>query len=154
MVTNLPRTTSDHSPLLINLTGTVKLNTDGSCKEGRRSGRGEWVSDFYGKVHICQVLEGEIQAIYTGLGIIKSLNGMRIVVELDSLMAVNLLNGPKNLNHPLAPLVEDCKVLLQQTMSNIKYIMREGNKVADLLAKLGAEKDEDLKILKDPILEV
>lgn len=58
--------------------GTMKLNTDASCKQRKRSGvggvirnkRGEWVRDFYGKLHICQALEAELQAIYTGLGII------------------------------------------------------------------------------------
>lgn len=80
--------------------GNMKLNMDASYKEGSKFGigdRGEWVRGFYGKIHECNVLEAEIQAIYTGLGVVRNLNGKEIEVETDSLMAVELLNGPKNL---------------------------------------------------------
>lgn len=72
-------------------------------------------------------------------------------MESDSLIVVNLLNGPLELSHPLAPIVADCKALLRQTESTIKHIKRESNKVADALAKIGVKNDEDLKILNDPI---
>lgn len=60
------------------ITGNMKLNTDASCSEGQRTGiggvirndKGEWVRGYYGRVHRCQVLEGELQAINTGMRII------------------------------------------------------------------------------------
>lgn len=140
----------------------MKLNTNASYKEGQRSGiegairndRGEWVRSYYGKVHACQVFKAELHAIYTGMGIIRMIHGRKIEVESDSLIVVNLLNGLRELNHPLAPIVEDCKIILRQMESTIKHIRREGNKVADALAIVGAKSDEDLKILNDPIPEV
>lgn len=100
-----------------------------------------------------QLISVGIQAIYTWMGIIKSIPGMRITIESDSLIVVNLLNSPKNLSHLLAPLVEDCKALLRETEAT-SSTMCEGNKVANAFAKLGAETAEELKIFKEPIQEV
>lgn len=44
--------------------------------------------------------------------------------------------------------------MLLETENTVKHIRRDGNKVADALAKIGAKNDEDSKILNDPILEV
>lgn len=70
-----------------------------------RNERGEWVRGYYGRVHRCQAPEGELQAINTGMQIVKMINGRHIEVESDSLTAVSLLNGPRDLSHPLAPIV-------------------------------------------------
>ncbi|XP_028093436.1 uncharacterized protein LOC114293550 [Camellia sinensis] len=77
-VCNLPRTYSDHSPMMVFTQGRLKLYTDGSRRVGGDGGfgglirdeRGTWVCGYYGKLHSGTSLEAELWAVYKGLTII------------------------------------------------------------------------------------
>lgn len=75
-VRNLPRTTSNHCPIIIFIAGRYKVNTDdsvnssnGRCGFGGivRDAEANWLGGFYGKLDACTSLESEIHAIFVGL---------------------------------------------------------------------------------------
>ena len=68
----------------------------------------------------------------TELGILK------LEVEMDSLVAVELINSITTPNVFLSSIVTDCRYLMESfEHSSLKHIYREANGCADLLAKAG-----------------
>ncbi|XP_028112975.1 uncharacterized protein LOC114311106 [Camellia sinensis] len=159
----LPRTYSDHSPLLVYTQGTLKLNTDG-CSKGDpgqagyggllRDDTGIWIWGYYGNLGHCTCLEAEIWAIYRGLTILFQKGLTNVVIETDSEQAMLQIQQGPNPNSPLKALIEDAKFLLQRCHCSILHTLREGNKVVDILADLGVAQAEHVKILEDPPIEV
>ncbi|KAL7161591.1 hypothetical protein ACSBR2_042122 [Camellia fascicularis] len=130
-VKNLPRTYSDHSPLIVYTQGKIKLNTDGCARRDPREG------GFGG------VFRDE-----TGLTIVLEKRMQEVIVETDSTSAETLLTEGHPQNCPFHSIVEDSQHLI------IRHIMREGNKCADFLANLRANQMEHLVIVNDPPDEV
>lgn len=79
----------------------MKMTVDGSAKLGRRSdigglirnNRGEWVSGFAENIHACGSLEAEIQAIHTGLTLLKTYKWKKVMIETDSLKAKKMIHA-------------------------------------------------------------
>ncbi|ONI14805.1 hypothetical protein PRUPE_3G010000 [Prunus persica] len=76
---------------------------------------------------------------------------MDIVVEMDSINAVNLiLSNDLNICHPMAGLVHSCKRLLSQIPKCfLHHIYREKNAVADRLAAWSHDIDLGCWFLED-----
>lgn len=69
VVRNLPRTYSDHAPIVIYTEGKLKMNTDGSSKGDSGDGgfgglirdeKGIWLCGYFGKLTNCTCIEAEI----------------------------------------------------------------------------------------------
>lgn len=72
-----------------------------------------------------------------------------IEVEMDSLMAVQMIKGPIDHFHSLTGLVEDVKGSLEEPGSSIQHVIRENNKAVDKLAKLGANQFGEMVVMDD-----
>ena len=58
-------------------------------------------------------------------------------------MTVQLINNMKEvIHHPERALIEDCRLLKEETGAQLSHILREANKCADILAKLGGTQRE------------
>ncbi|KAF7815210.1 putative ribonuclease H-like domain-containing protein [Senna tora] len=111
--------------------GWWKLNVDGTCQGSPkliagggliRDSHGNWIHGFTKFFGQGSSLLAELWAIYEGLTLAKSLHYEKLIVESDSLTAINLLSK------------------LEVTLSafsevEFRHIFREGNVYADLLAK-------------------
>jgi hypothetical protein len=65
-------------------------------------------------------------------------------IEMDSLVAMNLVNSNSNTNVFLSSIVGDCICLLEKLERfTLKYIYREANGYADILAKTGCAQQVD-----------
>ncbi|XP_058185614.1 uncharacterized protein LOC131302837 [Rhododendron vialii] len=81
------------------LAGEIKLNTDGSFYNPKKSGfggvfrdsSGSWILGFYGKAESSSSLEAEIWALYRGLQIILDKGMSNVKIESDSSVAVQYL---------------------------------------------------------------
>lgn len=143
--------------------GWYKLNTDGSVggisnRAGAggliRDERGTWTSWFSRFVGSTNSLITELWAVREGLQLAKRLNIQNLVVELDALVVVNLLNG-LNVNEFLTPIVLDCREILQGFReARVQHSFREGNRVADLLAKMGRHLTSGMIIFDVPPREL
>lgn len=99
-VRTLPRTYSDHSPLVVLTQGKLKLNTDGSSKgdpgQSRYGGllrdeAGTWLWGYHGYLGNCTSLEAELWGLYRGLTIIMQKGLANIEMETDSQLAMKLI---------------------------------------------------------------
>ena len=65
---------------------------------------------------------------------------LNLEVEMDSLVAVELLNSITTPNASLSLIMTDCLYLMESfEHSSLKRIFREANGCADLLAKTGCD---------------
>ncbi|KAF7840958.1 reverse transcriptase [Senna tora] len=125
--------------------GWWKINTDGSCQNNLiggggviRDANGNWVHGFNKWFGEGNSLMAELWAIFEGLKLAKRLFCHNIMIETDSLTAVNLITSCENRNHnQFSTLVSICKATLSD-FSDVKvvHVHREGNTCADILAKL------------------
>lgn len=128
--------------------GTPSRGGYGGCL---RSFEGGWLRGFFGFQPTSDILFLELLAIFHGLTMAWEL-GYRIVeCQSDSLHAVSLVLAPPVARHLYASLLWDIKDLLERSW-RVKLVLtlREGNMCADLLAKHGANQDEELVFIENP----
>ncbi|XP_058198622.1 uncharacterized protein LOC131314149 [Rhododendron vialii] len=138
--------------------GNVKLNTDGCWYESNGTGgfgglfrnhMGDWIMGYYGKRSFHSSLEAELWSIYKGLEVILERKLENVKIESDSLVAVNLTMEGNPGNHPQSVLINEIHALLTQTNTTIGHIYRSANQCADHLARMGAERTEELVFVMD-----
>lgn len=89
------------------------------------------------------MLEAELQAILAGTQLLHARGFSNINMESDSLLAVRLIQHGCATTHPHFGLVKEIQQGMQRLRDiTISHILREGNKVADGLAKFGANLDD------------
>ena len=133
--------------------GWFKLNTDGSSlgNPGLAGGGGiirnhvgDWVGGFSRAIGITTSVQAELRALKDGLNLAIDLRILNLEVEMDSLVAVELVNSITTPNAFLSTIVTDCRSLLERFEScSLKHIFREANGCADLLAKAGCDQLSD-----------
>jgi ribonuclease HI len=142
--------------------GKLKMNTDGSVinskdGSGGRAGFGGVIRDergfcimcFYGKLRDdCSILQAELWAIYKGLKIIQSRDLSEVEIESDSKAAISLIKNVKNEN------MKAIRTMLLSMGCTLKHTLREGNRVADKLAKLGRDGDSNFVSFNTPRKEI
>jgi len=104
---------------------------------------------LYSKLNCNSSLETELWNIYRGLTIMLENGYSNIHIELDSLMAVQLINKEVAGDNANQALVLDSRSLLKRTQSVLTHIFREANRNADHMARLGAKQQEDLVVTED-----
>jgi len=96
------------------------------------------------------IMPAKLSAVYHGLVMAKDLGYTKLACYSDSLICINLLNGPVERYHVYAILIHNIKQLLLQsniTVSNLS----ETNQCVDFMAKLGVSSDDGL-VLHDSSL--
>ncbi|CAN0911120.1 hypothetical protein LINGRAPRIM_LOCUS1369 [Linum grandiflorum] len=99
-----------------------------------------------------EVILLELLAIRNGLSLARSWGYKRVHLESDSLDAIKLIEDGDLSSHPFAAVVYDIKKMIGGAWScKISHTMREGNKLADLMANLGHEsKGEEETLFANP----
>lgn len=124
--------------------GWVKLNSDGSWTENGKAGAGMVLRDHLGNIiySSCRELfscrdamEAEIGACMEGLCIAIQRSELPVLIEMDSLSAVNILNARDTDRPVYASLVAEVKHLKSLRTTRITNINRCQNLVSDFLAK-------------------
>ncbi|XP_012848325.1 PREDICTED: uncharacterized protein LOC105968242 [Erythranthe guttata] len=120
--------------------GLYKLNVDGSSKEGLcagggiiRDGHGRLVaafSSFYGHG---SNNKGELSALLDGLQVCQALRLSNVIIESDSVIVVNAIQGRSSISWDLTYMLRQCSEMLPSGYS-ITHIVRQKNVVADRLA--------------------
>lgn len=124
--------------------GSYKLNIDGTFDKHNhmggaagvfRNASGTWVYGFTKSLSHTDFLQAELLALYHGLQLANAHNFRPLQVETDSQVLLQILS-----NAPLKHLqiIFACKSILQGLqVPQIQHTFREGNVVADVLAKHG-----------------
>jgi ribonuclease HI len=87
----------------------------------------------------------ELIALKDGLLLAIDLEILNLEIEMDSLVAVDLINSSITSNAFLSTIVTDCRYLIERfEFWSLKHTFREANGCADLLAKSGCVQQLDL----------
>ena len=129
--------------------GWYKLNTDGSSlgNPGLAGGGGvirnhigDWVGGFSRAIGITTSVQAELRALKDGLNLAIDLGILNLEIEMDSLVAIELVNSITTPNAFLSTIVTDCRFLMERfERCSLKHIFREANACADLLVKTGCD---------------
>ncbi|XP_061351083.1 uncharacterized protein LOC133296147 [Gastrolobium bilobum] len=133
--------------------GWLKFNVDGSCRANGcdlacggvlRDEHGNWIHGFSRKLGHGSVLMAELWGILVGLQWIWQKNMRNVVLEGDSLAASQLIAHGCVSSHPCFFLVNRIKeMMFSHWHVDILHTHREGNRVADWLAKLRVDNSWD-----------
>ncbi|XVF22870.1 hypothetical protein REPUB_Repub12eG0208500 [Reevesia pubescens] len=140
--------------------GFVKLNVDGaaaSCPGEITAGGicrdslGHWLFGFISQLGYGCILQAELYAIFSGLNLAWQRGYKKVILESDSMLAVNKVNKPLEERDPLTRIIIKCKrLLLLDWDCNVCHIYREGHRCADMLADLAKKCVWGLTVLDDP----
>ena len=102
--------------------------------------RGGWGRGFSRSIGLASSVQVELRALLDGLLITVELNIPFLEIEMDSLVAVDLILAIHPANVFFRSIISDCRYLLEKFESvSIKHIYREANMCVDLLAKAGCD---------------
>lgn len=135
----------------------VVLNVDGSSLTNLglsgfggvlRTGDRVWISGFLDFLGEDDNLKAELVAIYRGAKLAWDMECRRVVVYSDSTAAIELVVQPCNPCHQYAAIVHLIQDLLQKQWTvELTHTLREGNQIADWLAKAGARQSLPWEVL-------
>ena len=85
-----------------------------------------------------------MRALKNGLNLAIDLGILHLEIEIDSLVAVELVKSITTPNTFFSTIVIDCRSLMERfEICSLKHIFREANSCADLLAKAGCDQTPD-----------
>jgi len=129
---------------------SVILNVDESCLGSPtrtsyggifRNYAGFYLYGFSKYIHdSSDILYAELYTIYQGLSLANEKGIVDLVCYSDSLLCINIITGPLLKFHVYVVLIQDIKELMEQTQATI----REGNRCANFVAKLGTSSNFEL----------
>lgn len=132
--------------------GWIKVNCDGARSEMARCAacggilhnhEGEFRYAFSSYLGDCSVLDAKLWAILFGVRFAWARGFCQIVVESDSLLAINLPNRGCSQRHPGYGLVRQILAFRDHNPDlQWVHVLREANQVADALAKFGLSIEE------------
>ncbi|KAI8539305.1 hypothetical protein RHMOL_Rhmol09G0171400 [Rhododendron molle] len=143
--------------------GTIKLNTDGCWYESNgkarfgglfRDAKGDWILRFFGKINCGSSIEAGLWGIYKGLQIILEKSLQNVQIELDAMLAVNLINDENPGSHAQSVIIHKALGLLVRTDTTLNHVYRTANQCADHLAHMGIEQDKDLIVAVDILISL
>ena len=100
---------------------------------------------FAGFIGKATILKVELWAVREAMLLIWKKNWKYATVEFDSTNVMDLLKGEEVEDHPLKALIFDCKRIMEDMNISVLHTLREGNRCADAMAKIGVNQLEKLK---------
>ncbi|WCJ20597.1 LINE-1 retrotransposable element ORF2 protein [Euphorbia peplus] len=145
-------------------TGWWKLNSDGSRNVETnsiaaggviRDGEGKWCSGFVHNIGKGSSFEAKLWGVLSGLKLAIDLRINKLMVEADCMEVVNMINNECPMHHPSRILIRNIQRLLSKFEAvQIIHIHREGNRVADRLARKAHDGPLGLNNLPEAPVEV
>lgn len=129
----------------------MKLNSDGAVVQlGNkaatggvlRDDSGSFIRGFASHIGPAAITEAELRGLQMGLKIALAHGVPKLIIESDSLSAVQLLKMGCSPLHPYHSIVHDIQMDLQRLRAcYVTHVLREANQVADDFAKFGLSLD-------------
>ncbi|KAK3183172.1 hypothetical protein Dsin_030458 [Dipteronia sinensis] len=139
---------------LLNIDGSRDTNSGIITAGGViRNSISQWVKGFGMNRGCGSVIEAELCGLFEGLKMHWNFRHRKIIAETYSFTTIQLLSLDTNSNHPLFSLIQNCnRTIVDEWLYDIIYVFREGNMLADSLARLGHGMKIGMLVLKDPQL--
>ncbi|XP_059287186.1 uncharacterized protein LOC132040553 [Lycium ferocissimum] len=128
---------------------TIKLNSDGSCLNGKCGGGGI-VRDYNGRVIFAYAIPLErgtsnlaeaAALLFMDCHCALGMDSIQFVGETDSLLIANCINKQWKITWMISDLIENIQTIVEDKEFLITHCYREANKPADKLASLRHESD-------------
>ncbi|XP_074327890.1 uncharacterized protein LOC141665806 [Apium graveolens] len=122
--------------------GVFKLNVDAAVKLGTRSFSIGSYRDLYARITLSRSMvttfvEAESLAILEGLQWLDSINYDNVVIESDSLLAVQAIKSSSDNLLEVGFILDACRTIFDSRPGySISFVKRQANRVAPLVAKL------------------
>lgn len=125
--------------------GWFKLNSD-CCYSGKnsvagyggtiRNGEGEWVIGYNGSCGVCSIFSAEAWGVLKGIQLAANIGIQNLIVESDSKDIIECLNNVSTRDNWEQNIICEC-IDRAKLFNSIEFIhiFREGNQVADRMAK-------------------
>ncbi|EEF37467.1 conserved hypothetical protein [Ricinus communis] len=98
-------------------------------------GLGMWIHGFVVNIGRCSITGAGLWGLYHGLTLAWKLGIRKLLVKVDSMCAVPLVTGEKDISSSYAPLVSGIRSMLGQNWQvSVSHVYREANFAADGLA--------------------
>ncbi|XP_019173838.1 PREDICTED: uncharacterized protein LOC109169412 [Ipomoea nil] len=143
--------------------GWHKLNVDGSCKGDGMAGcgglirdeAGEYCAGFSSSVGRCQVLEAEAWGVFHGLRLAREEGCAKLLVESDSKQLIDKLRKKDKASSKVCNIMWRC-MREADRLQQVEYVhvRREGNKVADWLARSAIATQVGYRGFKEAPIEI
>lgn len=139
----------DHDWIKVNFDGAAKGNRGKSGGGGAiRNAQGFCIAAFASPFGVQNNHVAEALAMLKSLQLTQGFKFKKIWLEGDSLNIIQALKGTSSVSWNITNLVKSAKYLLNNYVSiSIIHTLREGNKVADLLANEGVNLENDVKYI-------
>ncbi|KAF7843890.1 putative ribonuclease H protein [Senna tora] len=145
--------------------GLVKVNVDGAVSRvGEQSAAcggiicddsGCYIVGFTRRLGSCSSNQAELWSVYMGLYTAWLYGFRRVAVEMDSLVALEMIKGTILDNHPCASLMGRIQEFHQRDWEvKVLHMYREGNKVADAMAHEAYHGGNSLSFVNTPSSKV
>lgn len=100
-----------------------------------RDNLGTWKINFAANVGQVTAIEIEFWGLYYGLNVLWLQGVKKLIVDLDSKVAITLVHNDMKRNHPFYPLIMSCRNLISRYwIIKLQYTFQEGNQTTDQLA--------------------
>ena len=126
--------------------GWYKFNTDGAMKAScqvaaaggiLRNDQGNWLVGFAMNLGNYSALVAEIWGAWKALNLAWKKGYRKIILEMDSKVAIQLITNGTNSTNAATRLVLDIRRMLKlDWMVQVNHVFREGNRAADTLANI------------------
>lgn len=125
--------------------GCYKCNSDGASKGNLgpsaggfciRNWNGEFIYAEYHNLGVKTSLEAEATVMDKGLQYCLDQQLTPVILETDSLILENILDGIWEVPWCISLLIKKIKWMMKNGNVEVKHVMREGNKVADFLTNI------------------
>ena len=114
-----------------------------------RNHKGDWILDFFKHYGLCTFVQAKLCGILLGLQIAHQMGYSNLIIETDSLLAMEAVNDDAQIFSNSRNLVSSARNLLHDNQ-NVKCVFqrRDSNFYADWLAKEGAmSRNPDISLL-------
>ncbi|XP_030970452.1 uncharacterized protein LOC115990808 [Quercus lobata] len=120
-----------------------------------RNGEDEWVCGYARKIGTTTSFAVELWCLRDEILQCLNLQLPAIEIEIDAKSIVELLNNPRAAERVVSTLVDDCRYLISQLPRvRVKHCVREANRCADVLARLGSKQENDFLVFRSPPVDV
>ena len=120
-----------------------------------RDEHGNWVAGFTGHIGITNIFAAELWGLGDGLLLCKRLNISCLIVETDVKVIMDVMKNSAYVNQIISLILDDCRQLMtgfQQVQ--LKHCYRQANRCVDLMARLGANQEQEYILFSSPPVDL
>ncbi|KAF7841723.1 putative ribonuclease H-like domain-containing protein [Senna tora] len=130
--------------------GLIRLSEIG-CGGTLRDYNGRWLTGFAKSMGYGSPVLAEAWAIKIGLELARKSSIQNLILESDSLVVINMVKNGVEKDHPLFTIITSIRELAAKDWNvTFSHTLREGNRVANLLANLAHRSPNGLQVWEIP----